>query len=62
MTEGEMTIVTIVAAMLFIGGCTYSYIEQAKKNCAGNGYTPGTDAYTQCVEADLQRQRLVMGL
>jgi hypothetical protein len=57
-----MVIVTIVAAMLCIGGCTYSYMEQAKKNCTGDGYTPGTDAYTQCVEADVQRQRLVMGL
>ena len=57
-----MTAVIFVAAMLFIGGCAGSYIEQAETKCAGQGHASGTDAHAQCVEAEVQKQRLVMGL
>lgn len=56
-----MTIFVVVAAMLLIGGCS-SYIQQAEAKCAEQGHSPGTDAHAQCVEAEVQKQRLVMGL
>lgn len=56
-----MTIAVLIAAMLFIGGCA-SYIEQAETRCAEQGHALGTDAHAQCVDAEVQKQRLVMGL
>ena len=56
-----MAKIAIVAAMLFIGGCA-SYIQRAETKCAELGHAVGTDANAQCVEGEVQKQRLVMGL
>ena len=53
--------VMILLTLLFASGCT-SYMELARQRCADEGHAPGTEAFTQCVDADVQKQRLVMGL
>ena len=57
-----MATLLIVAAVLIVGGCAGSYIQRAETACTERGLTPGTETHAECVEAVVQKQRLVMEL
>lgn len=54
----------IILALLALSACSSPTYEDYASACRAYGFTPGTTAFSQCIQAEYQgyHQRLMMGI